>query len=115
VGRSGRKANLCVGAILARIVTVDDLRANLGRELDAIRQSEDALYVTKRGRLAGVLIDAERYAELIERLDYLEDSLAALKARDERDAATSWTHGRTVVSADPSGFENVPGLTLRRF
>jgi prevent-host-death family protein len=76
---------------MARIVTADDLRAKLGRELDALRQSEEALYVTKRGRLAGVLIDAERYAELIERLDYLEDSLAALQARDERDAAVSWS------------------------
>jgi prevent-host-death family protein len=80
---------------MARIVTADDLRAKLGRELDALRQSEEALYVTKRGRLAGVLIDAERYAELIERLDYLEDSLAALQARDERDAAVSWSEVRT--------------------
>jgi hypothetical protein len=44
---------------------------------------------------AGVLIDAERYAELIERLDYLEDRLAALKARDERDATTSWSELHT--------------------
>jgi prevent-host-death family protein len=95
VGRPGRKANLRVGAILVRILTVDDLRANLGPELDALRQSEDALYITNRGRLAGVLIDAERYAELIERLDYLEDSRAALKARDERDAARSWSELRT--------------------
>jgi prevent-host-death family protein len=80
---------------MARIVTADDLRAKLGRELDALRQSEEALYVTKRGRLAGVLIDAERYAELIERLDYLEDSLAALQARDERDTAVSWSEVRT--------------------
>jgi prevent-host-death family protein len=80
---------------MARIVTADDLRAKLGRELDALRQSEEALYVTKRGRLAGVLIDPERYAELIERLDYLEDSLAALQARDERDTAVSWSEVRT--------------------
>jgi mRNA interferase RelE/StbE len=31
------------------------------------------VYVSKRGRLAGVLLDPDRYAELIERLDYLED------------------------------------------
>ena len=76
---------------MARIVTADDLRAKLGRELDALRESEEALYVTKRGRLAGVLLDPEQYAELIERLDYLEDSLAALQARDERDAARPWS------------------------
>ena len=80
---------------MARIVTADDLRAKLGRELDALRETEDVLYVSKRGRLAGVLLDPERYAELIERLDYLEDSLAALQAREERDAASPWSEVRT--------------------
>ena len=79
---------------MPRIVTAEDLRAKLGRELDALRESEDALYVSKRGRLAGVLLDPERYAELIERLDYLEDSLAALQARDERDASLPWSEVR---------------------
>ncbi len=75
---------------MARIVTADDLRAKLGRELDALHESEEALYVSKRGRLAGVLLDPERYAELIDRLDYLEDSLAALQARDERETSIPW-------------------------
>jgi len=75
---------------MPRFVTAEDLRARLGRELDALRQSDDALYVTKRGRLAGVLIDSDRYADLLERLEYLEDSLAALQARDERDSAVPW-------------------------
>jgi len=79
---------------VARIITAEDLRARLGRELDALRDTEDALYVTKRGRLAAVILDSERYAELIERLDYLEDSLAALRARDERDAAVPWSQVR---------------------
>lgn len=80
---------------MARIVTADDLRAKLGRELDALRESEEALYVSKRGRLAGVLLDPDRYAELIERLEYLEDSLAALQAREERGSAVSWSEVRT--------------------
>ena len=80
---------------MPRIVTADDLRARLGRELDALSNSEEALYVSKRGRLAGVLLDPEKYAELIERLDYLEDSLAALQAREERDAALPWSEVRT--------------------
>ncbi len=79
---------------MPRIVTAEDLRARLGRELDALRESEDALYVSKRGRLAGVLLDPDRYAELIERLEYLEDSLAALRAREERDATVPWTQVR---------------------
>jgi prevent-host-death family protein len=79
---------------MPRIVTADDLRARLGRELDALRESDDVLYVSKRGRLAGVLLDADRYADLLERLEYLEDSLAALEARDERGAAVPWEEVR---------------------
>jgi len=56
--------------------------------LDALKT--EALYVTKRGRLAGVLVEPNEYAELLDRLDYLEDSLAALQARDERETAVPW-------------------------
>ena len=79
---------------MPRIVTADDLRAKLGRELDALHESAEAIYVSRRGRLAGVLLDPERYAELIERLDYLEDSLAAQRAREERDLAQPWAEVR---------------------
>ena len=75
---------------MPRIVTAIDLRARFGRELDALRGSDEALYVSKRGRLVGVLLDADRYAELLERLDYLEDSLAALRVGKESDAAVAW-------------------------
>lgn len=61
---------------------------------EAIKTSEDALYVSKRGRLAAVLLGVERYAELIERIEYLEDSHAALQARDERDEAVPWSEVR---------------------
>lgn len=37
------------------------------------------------------------------------------KAHDLLIAATALTHSRTVVSADPSGFEHLPGLALRPF
>ena len=79
---------------MPRIVTAEDLRARLGRELDAFRESEEALYVSKRGRLAGVLLDPDRYAELLDRLEYLEDSLAALQAREDRDLAVPWAEVR---------------------
>jgi len=80
---------------MPRLVTVQDLRARLGRELDALRSTDDALYVSKRGRVAAVVLDSTRYAELIERLDYLEDSFAAVQARDDRAAAVPWSdvHG----------------------
>jgi PHD/YefM family antitoxin component YafN of YafNO toxin-antitoxin module len=79
---------------MPRIVTAEDLRARLGRELDGLRDSDEALYVSKRGRLTGVLVDVDRYAELLDRLEYLEDSLAALQARDEADMTVSWADVR---------------------
>jgi len=78
---------------MPKVVTAEDLRARLGRELDALKDTEDALYVSKRGRLAAVVLDSERYAELIDRLEYLEDSLAALQAREDR-ITVSWAEIR---------------------
>lgn len=69
---------------MARIVTAADLRASLGRELDALKQTEEALYVSERGRLAAVVLDSEHDADLVDRLDYLEDSLVALTTREDR-------------------------------
>lgn len=79
---------------MARFVTVEDLRARLGKELDALRETDDALYVSKRGRLAAVVLDSEHYAGLVERLEYLEDSLAALSVRDERESTVPWSEVR---------------------
>jgi len=73
---------------MARVVTTEDLRGRLGRELDALKDEE--IYVSKRGRLAGVLVDVDRYNELLDRIDYLEDSLAALEAREKRAEALTW-------------------------
>ncbi len=79
---------------MPRIVTAEDLRSHLGRELDSLRSAEEALYVTKRGRLTAVLLDVDRYNELVERIEYMEDSLAALQARDESDTAVPWSEVR---------------------
>ena len=78
---------------MPRIVTAEDLRARLGRELDALKETEEALYVSKRGRLTAVVLDSEHYAALIERLEYLEDSLAALNAREDR-ITVAWSEIR---------------------
>lgn len=79
---------------LPRIVTAEDLRARLGRELDALRETDEALYVSKRGRVAAVVLDPDHYVQLVERIDLLEDSLASREARDERDEAVPWAEVR---------------------
>jgi PHD/YefM family antitoxin component YafN of YafNO toxin-antitoxin module len=50
--------------------------------------------VSKRGRLTAVLIDVEQYRAMVERAEYLEDSLAALQAREEVDLAVPWSKVR---------------------
>jgi prevent-host-death family protein len=80
--------------VVPRVVTADDLRSQLGRELDQLRSSQEVLFVTKRGRLAAVLIDVEHYRSMVERAEYLEDSLAALQAREEADLAIPWSKVR---------------------
>ena len=75
-------------------MTSEDLRSRLGQELDSLKDGGDVLYVSKRGRLAGVLVDIDRYAEMLDRLEFLEDSLAALQAREEIEASVPWTEVR---------------------
>lgn len=75
---------------MAKFITAEDLRSRLGRELDALRDTADALYVSKRGRLSAVVVDSEHYASLLERLEFLEDSLAAVTAREEAGESVAW-------------------------
>ena len=77
-----------------RVITADDLRSQLGHELDQLREADDVLFVSKRGRLTAVLVDIEQYRSIIERTEYLEDSLAALQAREELDQAVPWSEVR---------------------
>jgi prevent-host-death family protein len=79
---------------MARVVTAEDLRTRLGQELDALKGADEVVYVSKRGRMAGVLVDVERYAEMLDRLEFLEDSLAALQAREEVSASVPWAEVR---------------------
>ena len=62
----------------------DDLRPRLGRELDALDETEDALYGS----------NCDSLVRVVERLDFLEDSVAALAARDERDWSVPWVEVR---------------------
>jgi len=45
--------------------------------------------------LAGVLIDVDRYAEILDRLEFLEDSLSALQSRDDMEKSVPWSEVRS--------------------
>lgn len=73
-----------------RFISAEDLETRLGKELDALRETEDALYVARDGRVVAVALDSEHYARLVERVGDLEDRLAARTARDERGSSVPW-------------------------
>jgi prevent-host-death family protein len=54
-------------------------------ELIKKSDSEDVL-ITQRGHAAAVLVSATRYTDLLDRVEYLEDSLDAILSPDDPDA-----------------------------
>lgn len=65
-----------------RIVGVRRLRDEIAAILEELSEA-GAIIVTQRGEGRAVLMDLERYNELLERLEYLEDSLEAMQATEE--------------------------------
>jgi prevent-host-death family protein len=65
-----------------RVVGVRRLRDEIASVLDEVSEA-GAIIVTQRGEGKAVLVDLDRYNELLERLEYLEDSLDALQAVEE--------------------------------
>lgn len=63
-------------------IPIQQLRQQMASVLQELKTGSDVL-VTQRGRGAAMLVDVERYNHLIERLEYLEDSLDALEAERE--------------------------------
>ena len=61
---------------MARVVRANNLHRRLAKELDALKQGGD-LNVPKR-----------------DRLEFLDDSLAALQARNDREASVPWVEVR---------------------
>ncbi len=52
-----------------------------------VGEKSSPLYVTQRGEARAVLLGAEAYRGLIGQLEYLDDSLAALQAKERRENA----------------------------
>jgi prevent-host-death family protein len=66
-------------------ITVAELRAQMARILARLGKGRGHLYLTQRGRPRAVLLDVDEYRRLIDQLEYLDDSLEVLLAR-EREA-----------------------------
>lgn len=67
------------------MVSVADLRARLAELLERLQKDRAPLYVTQRGQARAVLLAVEDYDSLLEQIEYLDDSLEALRSKERRD------------------------------
>ena len=70
-----------MSALMPTIIPISDAKPRLGA-LVAASDTEDVV-LTKHGRPAAVLVSAERYTALLDRLEDAEDSLAVLQTAGE--------------------------------
>lgn len=93
-------------------VTVAKLRAELAGLL--ARLDNDApIYVTQRGQARAVLLDVDRYRELMAQLEYLDDSLEAALARERRRAGEPTQPLEEVVRELSGRARKKPGPRVR--
>ena len=65
-----------------RVVGTRQLRDELSSFVDSLAEVEQII-VTQRGEGKAVLLDLDRYNQLVDRLEYLEDSLDAVEGERE--------------------------------
>lgn len=66
-----------------RIVPISEARASLA---ELVTEATDhPVYLLRHGKPVGVLLDADKYARLIDHIEDLEDTLAVLQARTNPD------------------------------
>jgi prevent-host-death family protein len=66
-----------------RVIGIRQLREELASVMGELTGLGE-IVITQRGEGKAVLVDLRRYNDLIERLEYLEDSLDALEGARER-------------------------------
>jgi prevent-host-death family protein len=73
-----------IAGVASEFMTVARLRAEMADVLARLGH-DGPLYLTQRGKPRAVLLDIDEYRALIEQLEYLDDSLEALMARERRE------------------------------
>jgi len=68
--------------VTVRVVGTKQLRDELSSIVDSVSEL-DQIIVTQRGEGKAVLLDLDRYNQLVDRLEYLEDSLDAVEGERE--------------------------------
>jgi len=78
-------------AVAVQMVTVADLRGRLAELLEQLQGARGPLYVTQRGQARAVLLAVEEYDALLDQLEYLDDSLEALRSKERRESGRERT------------------------
>jgi prevent-host-death family protein len=58
---------------MEKILPITDLQRRAGQIVDALRESDEPVVITQRGRPAAILISAEKYRRIEEDLGRLDD------------------------------------------
>lgn len=74
-------------ALMPTIIPISEAKPRLAALIDKA-DTEDVV-LTRRGHAAAVLVSAQRYRDLLDRLEDLEDSLAVREASDEPSSPAS--------------------------
>lgn len=61
-----------------RIMPISDLRRKANRVLEILQEEGDAVYITHYGRPVAVMVDYERYEQLLEQLSKLTEQRSQL-------------------------------------
>jgi len=66
-----------------KIMPISDLRRKANDIINTIRETNEAVYITQHGRPVVVLVDYERYEELLQGVEDLIDRLSLETAAEE--------------------------------
>ncbi|MDR0960257.1 MAG: type II toxin-antitoxin system Phd/YefM family antitoxin [Propionibacteriaceae bacterium] len=87
-----------MSSLMPTIVPISEAKPRLAALIDA-SDTEDVI-LTRRGRAAAVLVSAQRYSDLLDRVEDLEDSLAVARSRGEQTISASDIISKYGIDAD---------------
>ena len=71
-------------SVVDEFITVAQLRAEMATIIARLGKARGHIYLTQRGQPRAVLVDIKEFEALIEQLEYLDDSIEVLLARERR-------------------------------
>ena len=71
-------------SVVDEFIAVAQLRAEMATIIARLGKARGHIYLTQRGQPRAVLVDIKEFEALIEQLEYLDDSIEVLLARERR-------------------------------